>query len=108
MRRMCEESKDMGLKCMGLLENQGESIERWEEVADGINEDMKLAEKALKDMDRACFGNILIYFRERISKPELHKYQASSHDSGRSAADLRRTTQCGGNQNSPRTSVYRK
>ena len=58
MRRMCEESKDMGLKCMGLLENQGESIENWEEVADGINEDMKLAEKALKDMDRACFGFI--------------------------------------------------
>ena len=48
----------MGLKCMGLLENQGESIENWEEVADGINEDMKLAEKALKDMDRACFGFI--------------------------------------------------
>ena len=51
---MCEESKDMGLKCMGLLDNQGECIENWEEVADGINEDMKLAEKALKDMDRAC------------------------------------------------------
>ena len=48
----------MGLTCMGMLENQGESIERWEEVADGINEDMKLAEKALKDMDRACFGMI--------------------------------------------------
>ena len=58
MRRMCEESKDMGLKCMGSLENQGECIEKWEEVADGINEDMKLAEKALKDMDRACFGFI--------------------------------------------------
>ena len=58
MRRMCEESKDMGLKCMGLLENQGESIENWEDVAEGINKDMVLAEKALKDMDRACFGFI--------------------------------------------------
>jgi len=58
MRRMCEESKDMGQKTMGLLENQGESIENWEEVADKINEDMKMAEKALKDMDRACFGFI--------------------------------------------------
>ena len=55
---MCEESKDMGMKCMGSLENQGECIEKWEEVADGINEDMKLAEKALRDMDRACFGMI--------------------------------------------------
>ena len=58
MRRMCEESKDMGLQCMGMLDNQGEQIEKWEEVADGINEDMKLAEKALRDMDRACFGMI--------------------------------------------------
>ena len=58
MRKMCEESKDMGMKTMGLLENQGESIENWEDVADGINEDMKLAEKALKAMDRACFGFI--------------------------------------------------
>merc|ERR1712210_231264 len=48
----------MGQKTMGLLENQGESIENWEEVADKINEDMKMAEKALKDMDRACFGFI--------------------------------------------------
>ena len=48
----------MGMKCMGMLENQGESIENWEEVADGINRDMVLAEKALKDMDRACFGLI--------------------------------------------------
>merc|ERR1712037_307669 len=38
----------MGQKTMGLLENQGESIENWEEVADRINE----------DMDRACFGFI--------------------------------------------------
>merc|ERR1712222_108140 len=48
----------MGQKTMGLLENQGESIENWEEVADKINEDMKMAEKALRDMDRACFGFI--------------------------------------------------
>merc|ERR1712088_106051 len=48
----------MGQKTMGLLENQGESIENWEEAAAKINEDMKMAEKALKDMDRACFGFI--------------------------------------------------
>jgi len=58
MRRMCEESKDIGMKTMGLLENQGESIENWEEVADGIHRDMALAEKALKAMDAACFGMI--------------------------------------------------
>lgn len=63
MRRMCEESKDMGMGTMGLLENQGESIDRWEEVADGINEDMKLAEKALKSMDRACFGFVQRFWK---------------------------------------------
>ena len=35
---MCEESKDTGMATMSALENQGESIERWEEVVDGINE----------------------------------------------------------------------
>ena len=71
MRRMCEESKDMGMQCMGMLENQGEMIERWEEVADGINEDMKLAEKALKDMDRACFGMIPKFWKREGFKAEL-------------------------------------
>ena len=68
MRRMCEVSKDMGQKTMGLLENQGESIENWEEVADKINEDMKMAEKALKDMDRACFGFIPRFWKVTARK----------------------------------------
>ena len=38
MRQMCEESKDVGMKTMSALENQGESIDRWEEVVDGINQ----------------------------------------------------------------------
>ena len=80
MRRMCEESKDMGQKTMGLLENQGESIENWEEVADKINEDMKMAEKALKDMDRACFGFIPRFWKVTASKylklgGERHPYE---------------------------------
>ena len=37
---MCEESKDVGMKTMSALENQGESIDRWEEVVDGINKVM--------------------------------------------------------------------
>jgi len=35
---MCEEAKDVGMKTMSALENQGETIDRWEEVVDGINQ----------------------------------------------------------------------
>ena len=35
-----------------------EAAVAWEEVAEGINTDMALAEKALKAMDAACFGMI--------------------------------------------------
>jgi hypothetical protein len=38
MRQMCEEAKDVGMKTMSALENQGETIDRWEEVVDGINQ----------------------------------------------------------------------
>ena len=38
MRHMCEESKSTGMATMSALQNQGESIERWEDVVDGINE----------------------------------------------------------------------
>ena len=60
---MCEESKDMGLKCMGLLDNQGESIENWEKEADRISREMVLAEKLLNDMDRAWFGFISRFWK---------------------------------------------
>jgi hypothetical protein len=90
MRRMCEESKDMGQKTMGLLDNQGESIENWDEVADGINRDMALAEKALKAMDRACFGFIPRFWKVYI----VCGVSPSRHQS-RSVAASRRTTRCG-------------
>jgi hypothetical protein len=31
-------AQDVGMKTMSALENQGESIDRWEEVVDGINQ----------------------------------------------------------------------
>jgi hypothetical protein len=30
--------EDVGMKTMSALESQGENIERWEEVVDGINQ----------------------------------------------------------------------
>eukprot|EP00092_Neocalanus_flemingeri_P026376 GFUD01028592.1.p1 GENE.GFUD01028592.1~~GFUD01028592.1.p1 ORF type:complete len:117 (+),score=32.75 GFUD01028592.1:213-563(+) len=48
--RKGEESND--------LENLKEHNTNWEEVVDGINKDMTLAENSLKAMDAACFGLI--------------------------------------------------
>ena len=52
MRQMCEEAKDVGMKTMSALENQGETIDRWEEVVDGINQVIIIF------MSGACSGNV--------------------------------------------------
>ena len=54
MKSMCEEAKDMGIKTLVLLDDQGEQIEKFENAAIGINNDMRLAEDALKAMDLLC------------------------------------------------------
>lgn len=58
MREMCAEAKDAGMKTLIALDDQEEQIDKFEEAADGINADMKLAETALKAMDMACWGLI--------------------------------------------------
>lgn len=58
MREMCAEAKDLGMKSLIALDDQEEQIDKFEEAVDGINQDMALAEKALKAMDMACFGLI--------------------------------------------------
>ncbi|XP_023327624.1 synaptosomal-associated protein 25 [Eurytemora carolleeae] len=58
MREMCAEAKDSGMKTLIALDDQEELIDKFESAADGINQDMALAEKALKAMDMACFGLI--------------------------------------------------
>ena len=54
MKGMCEEAKDMGIKTLVLLDDQGEQLEKFEGAAEGINADMKLAEHALNSMDLLC------------------------------------------------------
>ena len=54
MKGMCEEAKDMGIKTLVLLDDQGEQLEKFEGAAEGINADMKLAEHALASMDLLC------------------------------------------------------
>ena len=54
MKGMCEEAKDMGIKTLVLLDDQGEQLEKFEGAAEGINSDMRLAEQALNSMDLLC------------------------------------------------------
>ena len=54
MKGMCEEAKDMGIKTLVMLDDQGEQLEKFETGVDGINSDMRLAEEALKSMDLLC------------------------------------------------------
>ncbi|XP_076318323.1 synaptosomal-associated protein 25-like isoform X4 [Tachypleus tridentatus] len=54
MLTLCEESEDLGIKTMVMLDKQGEQIDRVEEDMDKINADMKEAEKNLTGMDKCC------------------------------------------------------
>ncbi|XP_022238692.1 synaptosomal-associated protein 25-like [Limulus polyphemus] len=54
MLTLCEESEDLGIKTMVMLDEQGEQLDRVEEDMDKINADMKEAEKNLTGMDKCC------------------------------------------------------
>ena len=46
--------KDCGIKTLVMLDDQGEQLEKFEKGVDGINNDMRLAEEALRSMDLLC------------------------------------------------------
>ncbi|XP_071162676.1 synaptosomal-associated protein 25-like isoform X2 [Mytilus galloprovincialis] len=54
MLQMCEESQDVGIKTIVMLDQQGEQLDRIEEGMDQINQDMKDAEKNLEGMEKCC------------------------------------------------------
>ncbi|XP_076359123.1 synaptosomal-associated protein 25-like isoform X1 [Tachypleus tridentatus] len=54
MLTLCEESQDVGIKTLVMLDEQGEQLDRVEEDMDKINADMKEAEKNLTGMDKFC------------------------------------------------------
>lgn len=54
MMHMCEESQDVGIKTIVMLDSQGEQLDRIEEGMDQINQDMKDAEKNLEGMEKCC------------------------------------------------------
>ncbi|XP_052271080.1 synaptosomal-associated protein 25-like isoform X3 [Dreissena polymorpha] len=54
MMALCEESKEVGIKTLVMLDEQGEQLDRIEEGMDQINADMKDAEKNLEGMEKCC------------------------------------------------------
>ncbi|CAB3366959.1 Hypothetical predicted protein [Cloeon dipterum] len=54
MMALCEESHEVGMKSLVMLDEQGEQLDRIEEGMDQINADMKEAEKNLTGMEKCC------------------------------------------------------
>jgi synaptosomal-associated protein 25 len=54
MVQMLEESKEAGIKTLVMLDEQGEQLDRIEECADKINQEMKEAEKNLEGLEKCC------------------------------------------------------
>ncbi|XP_063232077.1 synaptosomal-associated protein 25 isoform X3 [Bacillus rossius redtenbacheri] len=54
MLALCEESHEVGMKTLVMLDEQGEQLDRVEEGMDQINADMKEAEKNLTGMEKCC------------------------------------------------------
>jgi synaptosomal-associated protein 25 len=54
MLQLCDESKEAGLKTLVLLDEQGEQLDRIEEGADKINQEMLEAEKNLAGLEKCC------------------------------------------------------
>lgn len=54
MLALCEESQDVGVKTLTMLDAQGEQLDRVEEGMVQINQDMKEAEKNLEGLEKCC------------------------------------------------------
>ncbi|KAK7870001.1 hypothetical protein R5R35_011969 [Gryllus longicercus] len=54
MLTLCEESHEVGMKTLVMLDEQGEQLDRIEEGMDQINADMHEAERNLSGMEKCC------------------------------------------------------
>ncbi|XP_039485276.1 synaptosomal-associated protein 25 isoform X4 [Drosophila santomea] len=54
MLALCEESAEVGMRSIVMLDEQGEQLDRIEEGMDQINADMREAEKNLSGMEKCC------------------------------------------------------
>lgn len=54
MMQLCEESREVGVKTLVMLDEQGEQLDRIEETTDDINSKMKEAERNLEGLEKCC------------------------------------------------------
>lgn len=76
MLTMCEESQDAGAKTLGMLSEQGEKLERIEHGMTQINEDMRQAERNLRDLEKCCGLCVLPWNRGKRVKVEEVRWKA--------------------------------
>jgi len=69
-----EESKDAGIKTLVMLDEQGEQLDRIEENADKINQEMKEAEKNLEGMEGCC-GLCVLPWQKTKSVEDTEEYK---------------------------------
>lgn len=74
MVQLMEESKDAGIKTLVMLDEQGEQLDRIEENADKINQEMKEAEKNLEGMEGCC-GLCVLPWQKAKSVEDTEEYQ---------------------------------
>lgn len=65
MVQLMEESKEAGIKTLVMLDEQGEQLDRIEEGADRINQEMKEAEKNLEGLEKCCGLCVLPWQRSK-------------------------------------------
>uniref|UniRef100_A0A0B6ZQ48 Synaptosomal-associated protein n=1 Tax=Arion vulgaris TaxID=1028688 RepID=A0A0B6ZQ48_9EUPU len=65
MLSLCEESQDVGVKTIVMLDVQGEQLDRIEEGMDQINQDMRDAEKNLEGLEKCCGLCVLPWKRSK-------------------------------------------
>ncbi|XP_025104780.1 synaptosomal-associated protein 25-like isoform X3 [Pomacea canaliculata] len=65
MLALCEESQDVGVKTLSVLDQQGEQLDRIEEGMDQINQDMRDAEKNLEGLEKCCGLCVLPWKRSK-------------------------------------------
>lgn len=84
MLTMCEESQDVGVKTIIMLDQQGEQLDRIEEGMDQINQDMRDAEKNLEGMEKCCGLCVLPWKRSKnFEKGGEYSKTWKSNDDGK-------------------------
>jgi len=80
MLSMCEESQDVGIKTIVMLDEQGEQLDRINEGMDQINQDMKDAEKNLEGLEKCCGLCVLPWKRIKQGKGSKNFEKGSDYN----------------------------